>query len=420
MDHVSAYVFITNKLVFGEYSAEELDAYLDFLGSISEEEANVLLDVHWSVLKKRPSDESYLGPNFMDRLATLLPLDESELAEGLLMDSAPFVMGSGKRNGARHMIGRYWKAIAACVLLAVGIGMYVASRRKEVNKAAVVIAKEMQQPPLTGNHNLLTLADGRIIELDTAKEGVLAYTGNTTLILEHGQLVCRKTQGSIAYGHIEGRYHTLVTARGARFGVILEDSSQIVLNTASTLKIPVPEEGGKMSRMVVLAGEAYFDIRHDADHPFVVKVNNSAFTDLGTRFNIMAYDDEDMIKATVFQGAVRLNKDTVNRRLTKGEQAQISNISSGIHVVKGIDENGVIAWKKGYFHFYNADLRTVIRQLARWYDMQVLYDEGVGQEFHLYTGDIPQRLPAKVVLENIIGKNVTCIIENRTIHIKRK
>lgn len=268
----------------------------------------------------------------------------------------------------------YMVAAASLIIFISGTAAYLALKTAKHN----TISEEPQQQLKNGmapggNKALLTLSDGTTIILDDAKTGQIAQQGNTQIAkLANGQLVYKALYGKAT----EIAFNTLSTPRGGQFKLTLPDGSEVWLNAASSIKYPTAFIGNE--RKVEISGEAYFEIVHNAA-PFKVSVNGMEVKVLGTHFNINAYNDEAFVKTTLLEGSIRLTKGSGVTTLRPGQQAQLRN-SGNIKVINNVDMDQVVAWKNGYFSFNRADLQTVMRQIARWYDVEIIYD-----------GEIPER-----------------------------
>jgi hypothetical protein len=227
-----------------------------------------------------------------------------------------------------------------------------------------------------GNKALLTLADGSVIVLDSAKNGLLQSAGNTTIMKQEGTLTYRSGT-SAPLGEIT--YNTLSTPHGGQYHLELPDGSKVWLNAASSIRYPTVFNGNE--REVELTGEAYFEIRKNHDKPFRVHFTSPS-TDgegregmievLGTHFNVNAYPDETVMKTTLLEGKVKVSS-MVNDQwsmLQPGQQAAIHHARLTIH---DVDTEEAVAWKNGLFYFDNVDIQAIMRQLARWYKVQVVF-----------------------------------------------
>ncbi len=217
------------------------------------------------------------------------------------------------------------------------------------------------------NQALLTLADGRTVLLDQAGRGLLARQGSSQVQkTADGQL--RYAAGaSLASQPL--LYNTVATPRGGQYQLTLPDGSQVWLNAASSLRFPVAFTGAE--RRVELTGEAYFEVAKDARHPFKVAARGAEVTVLGTHFDVQAYPDEPALAATLLEGAVRLSQGPRQVVLQPGQQARPQ--PDGTVQVRAVDVQHAVAWKNGYFVFNDEPIEGIMRQVARWYDVDVQY-----------------------------------------------
>lgn len=215
-----------------------------------------------------------------------------------------------------------------------------------------------------GNKAMLTLADGTVISLDSAGNGMLAQQGNAQVVkLANGQILYRMQSGSAK----EMMINKISTPRGGQYQVTLPDGSKVWLNAASTLTYPAVFTGKE--RKVKVSGEAYFEIVQDAAKPFMVDIDGkSSVQVLGTQFNVNSYADDGHIRTTLLEGSIRAD----NLLLKPGQQAV-----TGKGLEEQVNINQVIAWKQGIFNFQDQDLTTVMKQIERWYDVDVQYEGAV-------------------------------------------
>ena len=220
-----------------------------------------------------------------------------------------------------------------------------------------------------GQRALLTLADGTQIVLDSASTGLLAQQGNAQVVkLSNGEILYNASGGKNA----EILFNTMSTPAGGIYQLILPDGSKVWLNSTSSIRYPT--EFSAKVRLVEITGEAYFEIAKNADKPFIVKVNNLTEVKVtGTHFNVNAYDDEAVIKTTLLEGSVNISQGGISSALVQGQQAQI-NKKGLIKRIDAADLEEAVAWKNGNFLFNSAGLSTVLRQAARWYDLEIIYE----------------------------------------------
>jgi ferric-dicitrate binding protein FerR (iron transport regulator) len=218
-----------------------------------------------------------------------------------------------------------------------------------------------------GDKAVLTLADGSNIVLDEAQNGTLAQQGNAKIIKLDGKLSYDLTNNDPK----EVVYNTISTPKGGQYQLELPDGSRVWLNASSSIHFPTSFT--EKERRVEITGEAYFEVAKNLVKPFIVGVNNSEVQVVGTHFNINSYNDEEDVKTTLLEGAVRFVNGATTSMLKPGQQSRLAKNGS-IKVESDVDVEKVVAWKNGLFDFENAGIETVMRQLSRWYDVEVEYN----------------------------------------------
>jgi ferric-dicitrate binding protein FerR (iron transport regulator) len=258
--------------------------------------------------------------------------------------------------------------VAASIILAIGWSswFFVIDKKHEQQQIVQNKATNDIKPPGV-NRATITLANGQTVYLDSVAIGALATQGTVKLI--------KLADGKIAYeagsNHIieKPAYNTLTNPKGSQVvDLTLADGSRVWLNAGSSLTYPLSFIENE--RRVVITGEAYFEVASDKTKPFRVVKGNMQVEVLGTHFNVNAYDDEKNIKVTLLEGAVRLKINEENQMLKPGEQGQVSNT---ISIIKNVDVEAVMAWKDDRFKFSGVDIETIMRQAARWYDIDIEY-----------------------------------------------
>ncbi|WP_419788535.1 FecR family protein [Mucilaginibacter sp. SP1R1] len=262
-----------------------------------------------------------------------------------------------------------------------------------------------------GNRALLTLANGKTIYLDNAQNGVLAKEGNAQVDkTRDGQLVYK--DGDNGEANQVNAMNKVSTPRGGQYQLVLNDGTKVWLNSASSLSFPAVFSG--KTREVEITGEAYFEVAKNAAMPFMVKTNHVVVEVLGTHFNVMAYNDEAATKTTLLEGAVKISNSEHTSFLKPGQRALL-NQNGAIDVVNDPDAEDAIAWKNGLFQFRDAGIQTIMRQAARWYDVDVNYEGKIPVK--QFTGSISRNVKASELLGMLKYVGVNYRIEDKHITI---
>lgn len=259
---------------------------------------------------------------------------------------------------------------AAAVLILVSTILYFSYPQKsktEERQQSIAKVHADLNPPTEGA--TLTLSNGKQIVLDNTK-GNIANEGGVLVINNDGSVTYHqpKTQNDKS----EILYNTISTPRGRQYHLTLQDGSRIWLNAASSIRFPAIFTGKE--RTVEITGEAYLEVVHNNEKPFIVSVNNMQVEVLGTHFNINSYCDDGYMKTTLLQGKVRTTSNGRMAVLKPGQQAQISqSASEPIKIITDADLEEVMAWKNGIFRFNNSNIQSIMKQVERWYDVDVEY-----------------------------------------------
>lgn len=280
-----------------------------------------------------------------------------------------------------------WQRIlaAASVLLAFIIGGYVFLHQRSSVEQVAKIYREPIVPG--GNKAILTLQNGNKMTLTGRHNGNIAMQGLTAVNKTgDGELVYSSAARTTA---VTVAYNTITTPRGGQYHVVLADGTNVWLNAASSLTYPVTFSGN--DRTVSMSGEAYFEVSHNAQKPFHVKSSNQEIEVLGTHFNINSYDDEPGVKTTLLQGSIRING---KRTLVPGQQSSLTK--TGIEVYN-VDTEQVTAWKNNKFIFDHEDIGGIMRMVARWYDVEVVYAGTITDE--KFGGSVPRFTSVTKVLD---------------------
>ncbi len=308
-------------------------------------------------------------------------------------------------------LNRYgWAAASVLVMFAAGAWFFL-KQKQQPQKTTIALKNELHPGRQTA---LLTLSDGSTIVLDSVANGRLAIQGASTVIkLANGRLQYRP--GTLA-DETETVYNTIQTPRGGQYNITLPDGTAVWMNAASSIKFPTAFTGNY--RIVETSGELYFEVAKNATQPFKVMANNTEIDVLGTSFNINSYPDEASATTTLLQGSVIISGNGSRPvKIRPGQQAVVRGTSPGAEIKEGANMEEVLAWKNGYFIFNRTDIQTVMRQIGRWYDVDVSYEGPVPSGG--FVGKIPMHATASQVLKVLEEMDVHFRIEGRRIIVSR-
>jgi transmembrane sensor len=294
-----------------------------------------------------------------DRFLQYAPAELDQFSEQLLgnikerIDFHSEPSAPGRLAHRVHFLKTAWVRYAAAIIILFGIGAYLWNTQQKEKPLITDMKPVPVKNDITPGSNkaMLTLSDGRKVEL----------TPETKSIAEAG-INIQNQNGKLEYGKADKVvFNTMSTPRGGQYQLTLPDGTNVWLNAASSITYPTAFVNN--SREVTITGEAYFEVAKNKAKPFKVNTRTDRITVLGTAFNIQAYPDEASMKTSLVEGSVKI----ANAVLKPG-QAYIN----GKIVLTNIDHD--VAWKTGMFNFEEADVKTVMRQIARWYDVEIVYE----------------------------------------------
>ena len=301
------------------------------------------------------------------------------------MDKDQVSPAHGRANS--HLIWVKYVAAASVILLLASGSYFVFFKKppeQQFTAQEVQPGNDVKAPDQ--NRAMITLANGKIIYLDSVKNGTIAREGEVAVLkLADGQIVYDNsgtgTESSLM------AYNTISNPAGSSvIDIVLADGSRVWLNAASSLTYPVTFSAKE--RKVSITGEAFFEVAKNASKPFKVQFNETVVEVLGTHFNINAYADEPFSKTTLLEGAIKINNGQQQQILAPGNQAVIKN--EYLNVLSNVDTSEAVAWKNKYFQFNSADIETIMRQTARWYNIQVSYKGAIPSD--RFTGKISRNV----------------------------
>jgi transmembrane sensor len=290
-----------------------------------------------------------------------------------------------RKSRIRRILPRAAAAAAALVLL-VSVVLLMRKPHATATRSASSLALTEFGDDVApgGTHAILTLEDGSKIDLGTAKNGELASQAGLSVRKSEGQLVYQKAGGLSPQSSadpfpemsqssfLSATYNLIETPRGGEYSVILSDGTRVWLNAASSLRYPAVFTGGE--RRVELSGEAYFEVAPNKSMPFRVQGKQQLVEVLGTHFNIASYADDEAVRTTLVEGKVKVlaGDKHIPHVLRPGQQSVVSQATENV-MVKSVDVEEAIAWKKGYFMFNDENIQSIMRKVARWYNVDVEY-----------------------------------------------
>ena len=346
---------------------------------------------------------------FADEADTVNQLTELEIEvlESRLKEGVANRIREKENKTVPFYRGTLMRAAAALIFISVGVyflySHYAGRQQMETNNRL----KNDVAPG--GNKATLTLANGATLILNDIKNGNLATQAGARVVKQDSELSYKATaaQSSIV------SYNTITTPNGGQFQLVLADGTKVWLNAASSLKFPTAFAG--KDRVVELTGEAYFEVAKNRDKPFNVKTASQTVQVLGTHFNINAYSNESTVNTTLLEGSVKVHSANGDVQIKPGQQSVLTNSGFAIKDDQDLDE--VIAWKNGMFQFNEADIQTIMRQVARWYDIDVEFKGTMPA--YTYHGKISRNSNASQVLKILEISGINFTIEGRKIIVKQ-
>lgn len=351
---------LLDKLLRNECTQDEKHELFLLLQDIADEDQlSAMLEDAWNAYRQ-PAQS--VPPQAADAILTTILAGNKKVVAMPLKKSIPWLRFT----------------VAASVIALIGIAGYLSFYRSKGSReiTGIVSMADDVKPPET-NRATITLSNGQTVYLDSVGNGQLATQGKVKLI--------KLANGSIAYQAEDGEtvremmYNTLANPRGSQVATMtLMDGSKVWLNAGSSITYPVAFVGNE--RKVTISGEAYFEVTPNKAMPFKVNKGPLEVQVLGTHFNVNAFDDEANIKVTLLEGSVKVSNGNESGVLKPGQQAQVD---AAVNIIDGIDTERVMAWKNGLFSFERSDIRTIMRELARWYDVDVVYTTEVQETFYV-------------------------------------
>jgi ferric-dicitrate binding protein FerR (iron transport regulator) len=398
MGNKEAFIDLLNRYLSNTITAEEEQAFLKMVNEHADDP--VFEDLLWESYQQS-GEMQFWSDEYRKLFAErIMKRIQDDIA---IPVTAPVVaLGSSRK--------RFAIAAAILVLIAAGAYLWLQPKPAATKEMKSVAAKNEIMPGREGA--VLTLGDGSKLVLDSMNKGIVANEKGATVLLDKGLLSYDAVESPVT----ETAWNTMTTPRGRQFQLILPDGSKVWLNAGSSLRYPTSFTTNE--RMVELEGEAYFEIEKNAGKPFKVQTPDGPEVEvLGTRFNINAYKNEKVIATTLLEGMVRVNAFRQSLVLKPRQQAS-TNAGEQSTKRTEADINKVMAWKNGYFDFNNEELPLVLRQVERWYDIDVQYEGDIPDM--TFKGKMDRKVQLSDVINSLKNLGINTRLENRTLVILGK
>jgi ferric-dicitrate binding protein FerR (iron transport regulator) len=372
-------VTLANKWLEGTIDEEEKKAFEEWY---NQDEAHI---IQWG----KPEDRDTLRDRLFDSIERKIKVREPKiryLRPGRLL--------------------RYAAASSIIVLLTM-VGYFFINRSINLKKSPSGISRVSKDILPASNAALLTLGDGSVIRLEKSKSGKIPDQAFTQITNLGDHLTYKvKTASKQIF------YNTLSTPKGTQYSIQLPDGSLVWLNAGSSLRFP--SSFIEKNRRVELTGEGYFEVEKNKEKPFIVVVEGMEVQVLGTHFNIKAYDNENSVNTSLLEGSVKLTRGNTLQFIKPGQRLQVTR-KGQMFMEDNADMDQVIAWKMGIFNFNNASLETVMREISRWYDVDIVYEKDIPDI--KFWGEIQRDLKLADVLEILNKMEVHFKIEGRKLMV---
>jgi transmembrane sensor len=362
MDLQSIHEFL-RKYAANSYTEQEHQAFIDWLHTAPVEQVQQVLESYVHLAEIHAGSDSEPYPHLIEKIERRLNQIDS-----------PSIQTTAKTVRLWPQL-RKFVSVAVVLFVLAGFGLFFWLKRTDLHKplsAQTKYGKNIEIKP-GGDKAILTLANGSRIILDNVQNGIVATQSGISIRKDaNGKVVFDASSVGVPDPLLG--FNSITTPRGGQYQVVLPDGSKVWLNAASSLKFPTFFSGNE--RNVELIGEAYFEVAKNKSKPFKVLSQNQTVEVLGTHFNINAYPDENFINTTLLEGSVKVSKHSANsnnesneRLLKPGQQAKL-----GADIqVSVADVQAAVAWKNGYFVFTHEPIQSIMRQISRWYDADIVY-----------------------------------------------
>ena len=385
------YLDFAQKWVDGTITDDEKAEYIEWLKQLDSEAS---LDVSPEIATGKFEHKQKILAEIQRRIGDEQHSQNYHAGLSVVTDEATLSQ-RGYHTRIRNNSARKIFAAAAVLtgLILSAYFMFFNKNNRETLTSSEVATKKSTDLEAGSTGAVLTLANGKVIVLDTAANGTLA---SQVMKNQEAIVFAADTTSQIV------QYNTLSTPRARQQQLILPDGSRVWLNAESSIRFPTAFTGS--NRQVQITGEAYFEIRPDKTKPFIVNMDQSSVRVLGTHFNVMAYPDERFIETTLLEGSVQFNNGDRHLMLIPGQQSKLSQTHE-LLLERKPDLELVMAWKNGFQSFKNTNLATILRQVRRWYDVDIDLDPNIPSEI-TFSGEVPREVTLQQLLTALESKQL--------------
>ena len=390
---------LLNRFLKKNITSEELRELSSLLDGLSESEISIAL--------KKVYDKTSV-PTF---LADKLP-SEHILSQILQRTEDTNMPVNAPTKKIRPLI---IKLIAAAAMIGLVVGFFIfPSKNQQPNSQHISSIQNNDGDILPGgNRATLKMSNGTTIVLTNSPNGILAQYGSMAIKkLADGQLVFDAGSSTTENRQSSG-WNTISTPRGGQYQLTLSDGSKVWLNAESSLRFPSQFIGDE--RRVELVGEAYFEVAKNRKQTFKVMSKQMEIQVLGTHFNLSDYDGQGTSKTTLVSGSIKIKRGTQVHLLKPGQQA-VLNKNKELTLLDHVDVESEIAWKNGLFFFKDANIQHVMEQIARWYDIEVVYQKNHSKK--LLNGSVSRTVRLSALMEMLAYTGVEYEIQGKKVLIK--
>lgn len=394
-------IFLLQKHIDGTLNEDEKNELATYISRKQSRETTI--STLEGLLHKHTATGTYDEKRFAPLITGILNADS--ISDEEVVDTSTNKATS--RNSGRKKL---WWTIVVLIIISAASGYIYYFKPFEptlaiANNSNKSVAKDAAPG---GNKAVLTVSDGSTFPLDSIKSGFITQQGNVKLIKAANDELLYKPSSEMNGTVL---YNTVTTPRGGQYQILLSDGSRVKLNSFSSITYPVFFTGTE--RSVMITGEAYFEVTENARMPFKVMAYDMEVEVQGTEFNVNAYMDEPYLKATLLKGSLKVSKNSEKHVLQPMQQGQFDKEGKFL-LEKSVDPKEVMAWRDGLFEFNNVDVKTVMRQLSRWYDVDIIYESGAPLDQEVI-GEMRRDVHLSELIKLLEKNGVSCRIDGKTL-----